>query len=63
LNGLPVGYLYANKDGKREVLVEKPCFNINTTDTKVFFKMYVEEEDNVFTYSINPDGTDLQRLE
>ena len=62
LNGMPIGHLYAVKDGVENVLVKKPCFNINTTDKKVFYKEFSEEDKEVYTYSINHDGTGMQKL-
>lgn len=63
LNTISVGYLYVVKDGIQKVLVAKPCFNINTTDKKVFYKQYSEEDKKVYSYSINHDGTDMQKLD
>ena len=63
LNGLPIGYLYVTRNGQNTLLVDKPCFNIKTTDDRVFFKMYVEEDKTVYSYYINHDGTELQMLE
>ena len=58
----PLGYLYITVNGERKLLVDKPCFNINTTDEKVYFKMYVEEKKEVFTYCTNYDGSDMRMV-
>jgi hypothetical protein len=63
LNNIPLGYLYVVKNGVKTELVKKPCFNINTTDKKVFYKEYSEKEKKVYSYSINHDGTGVQKLD